>query len=195
MDMFRVSHIPVVNDGNYIGLVSDKFIYDLNLTETPVDKEIDKFDSSHIHSEQHIFEAGILMYKLKLSVLPVLKPDHTYLGAITLYDLARRFAKLFSLTETGGVIILDVNIHDYSMTQISRIMDMNDARILSFFLNQIGGTNQAELILKLDRVDLSSIIESLNRFDYRVKSVYLDHSMVQDLYMDRYDLFMKYMNI
>lgn len=135
------------------------------------------------------------MYKLKLSVLPVLKPDHTYLGAITLYDLARRFAKLFSLTETGGVIILDVNIHDYSMTQISRIMDMNDARILSFFLNQIGGTNQAELILKLDRVDLSSVIESLNRFDYRVKSVYLDHSMVQDLYMDRYDLFMKYMNI
>ena len=99
MDLYRVSHIPVVNDLEYVGLVSDKLIFDLNILEEPIGKEQDKLDTSHAHKNQHIFEVAMVMYKLKISVLPVLDDNHNYLGAITLYDLARRFAHLFSLQE------------------------------------------------------------------------------------------------
>jgi acetoin utilization protein AcuB len=37
MDVFRVSHIPVVNDSTYAGLVSDKLIYDLDLLDKPIE--------------------------------------------------------------------------------------------------------------------------------------------------------------
>lgn len=195
MDTYRVSHIPVVNDTQYLGLVSDKLIYDLNLLEEPIKNQLDKLNTSHVHQEQHIFEIAILMYKLKLSVLPVLDSDHYYLGAITLYDLARRFAKLFSLEEMGGVIILEMNVNNYSLSEISRIVEGNDAKILSCFLDRKHGTNMLDVILKLDKEDLSQVIQAFMRYDYNVKAVYLDKSEIKDLYKDRFDLFMKFMNI
>lgn len=195
MDVYRVSHIPVVNGSIYLGLVSDKLIYDLNLLELPIELQLDKLNTSHVHKDQHIFEVAILMYKLKLSVLPVLDSDHNYLGAITLYDLARRFAKLFSLEEIGGIIILEMNVNNYSLSEISRIVESNDIKILSCFLDRKPGTHILDVILKLNDDELSPLIQAFMRYDYNVKAVYMDQSEIGDLYKDRFDQFMKFMNI
>ena len=195
MDVFRVSHIPVVNDNQYLGLVSDKLIYDLNLNDVVLETILDKLDTTHAHKDQHIFEVAILMYKLKLSVLPVLNDDHYYIGAITLYDLARRFAKLFSLQEIGGVIVLEMNENEYSLTEISKIAESNGYKILSFFLDRKSGTHSLDVIMKLDKDELSALIQAFMRYNYTVKAVYLDQSMLTDLYMERYEQFMKYMNL
>ena len=195
MDVYRVSHIPVVDDDKYLGLISDKLIYDLNLTEEAVSSALDKLDTTHAHKDQHIFELAIVMYKLKISVLPVLDDDHYFLGAISLYDLARRFANLFSLQELGGVLVLEMNVNDYSITQISQIIEGNDVKILSFFIDRKPGTNNMDVILKLNKEELSGVVQALMRYNYNVKAVYQDQSMLGDLYQDRYDQFMKFMNI
>ncbi len=195
MDLYRVSHIPVVNDLEYLGLVSDKLIFDLNILEEPIGKEQDKLDTSHAHKNQHIFEVAMVMYKLKISVLPVLDNDHSYLGAITLYDLARRFAHLFSLQEIGGVLVLEMNVNDYSLVEISKIVENNGGKVLSSFIDRKPGISNLDVILKLDTEELSAINQAFMRFGYNVKAVYLDNSMLDDLYDDRYEQFMKYMNI
>jgi CBS domain-containing protein len=195
MDVYRVSHIPVVDNSKYLGLVSDKLIYDLNLTDEPISKELDKLNTTHAHINQHIFELAIVMYKLKISVLPVLDDDHYYVGAITLYDLARRFASLFSLQEMGGVLVIQTNVNDYSVSQISQIIESNDVKILSFFIDRKPGLSTMDLIIKLNKIELSGVVQSLMRYDYNVKAVYQDESMLNDLYKDRYDQFMKFMNI
>ncbi|SEU08434.1 CBS domain-containing protein [Draconibacterium orientale] len=195
MDVYRVSHIPVVDEAKYLGLVSDKLIYDLNLVEAQLSTAIDKLNTTHAHSDQHIFELAIVMYKLKISVLPVLDEDHYYLGAITLYDLARRFASLFSLQEVGGVLVIEMNVSDYSVAQISQIVESNDVKILSFFIDRKPGSNVLDVILKLDSDELSGVVQALMRYDYKVKAIYQDRSMLNDLYQDRFDQFMKFMNI
>jgi len=195
MDMYRVSHIPVVNDSKYLGLVSDKLIYDLNLVDEPIEKELDKLNTTHAHVDQHIFELAIVMYKLKISVLPVLNKEHYYIGAITLYDLARRFAALFSLQELGGVVVIETTPSEYSMTQISQIVESNDVKILSFFIDRKPGINTIDLILKLNSEELSGVVQTLTRYNYMVKAIYQDRSMLNDLYKDRFDQFMKFMNI
>lgn len=195
MDIFRVSHIPVVDDSKYLGLVSDKLIYDLNLVEESLSKAFEALDTTHVHKDQHIFEVAILMYKLKISVLPVVDGDHYYLGAITLYDLAQRFASLFSLQEMGGVLVLELNVNDYSLSQISQIIESNDVKILSFFIDRKPGTSNMDVIFKLDSEELSGVVQALMRYDYNIKAVYQDRSMLTDLYTDRYEQFMKFMNI
>jgi CBS domain-containing protein len=195
MDVYRVSHIPVVDDDKYLGMVSDKLIYDLNLVGKPISNELEKLNSTHAHKKQHIFELAMVMYKLKISVLPVLDTDHYYFGAITLYDLARRFAKLFSLQEVGGVVVLELNVNDYSVAQISQIVESNDVKILSFFIDRHPGTNNMDVILKLDSEELSGVMQAFSRYDYNVKAIYQDQSMLDDLYQDRFDQFMKFMNI
>ncbi len=195
MNLHRVSHLPVVDDEKYIGMISDKLISDLNLENQPVGIKPDKLIPAHVQTAQHIFEVAVLMYRLKLSVIAVLDAEKKYVGGITLYDLSRRFARYFSLQEVGGILVLAVNVADYSLTEISRIVESNDTKILSFFMNPQPGKNSLELVLKLDREDLSAVIQTFMRYDYNVKGIFSDHSMLSDLYKDRYEQFVKYMNI
>lgn len=195
MDVFRVSHLPVVKEKEYLGLISDKFIYDLNLLDSPIEKQMMQLHTPHVHKSQHVFEVASIMYKLKLSVVPVVDDEHTYLGVITLYELARKFAQLFSLQEPGGVIILEVSMHNYSLSQIGQIAEGNDMRILSLFVNKIQDSDNLNVTLKLDKLDLSPIIQTFMRYDYNISAVYTDDSMLGDLYQDRMDQFLRYMDI
>ena len=117
------------------------------------------------------------------------------MGSITLYDLARRFASLLSLQEMGGVLVLEMNVNDYSVAQITQIIESNDVKILSFFVDRKPGTNMLDVIIKLNTEELSAVVQALMRYDYNVKATYQDRSMLNDLYKDRYDQFMKFMNI
>jgi CBS domain-containing protein len=195
MDVFKVVHLPVVNEHEYLGLVSDKLIYDLNLAEQTFESLVGKLPMTFVRDNQHIFEVASIMYKLKLSVLPVLNEDHDYLGVVVLYDLARKFSNLYSVHEPGGVILLEINSQDYSLAQISQIVEANDAKILSLFVNREYGTKTLVLTIKLNIVELSPVIQTFLRYNYIVKAVYMDNSMLNDLYGDRFDQFMKYMNV
>jgi acetoin utilization protein AcuB len=195
MDVFKVIHLPVVNEKEYIGLVSDKLIYDLNLTDKTFEGQVGKLPTPHVHDNQHIFEVASIMYKLKLSVVPVLNDEHDYQGVIVLYDLARKFSNLYSVHEPGGVILLEINSQDYSLSQIAQIVEANDAKILSSFVNREYGSKNLVLTIKLNIVDLSAVLQTFMRYNYIVKAVYMDNSMLNDLYEDRYDQFIKYMNI
>ncbi len=194
MDVFRVSHLPVVDENKYLGTISDKMIYDLDLIDAVIAEQDVKLSTPHVHYSQHIFEIASIMYKLKLSVVPVLDEKHSYLGVITLYDLARRFSNLYSVHEPGGVILLEMNTHDYSLSQIAQIVESNDVKILSSFINRVPGTKSLLVTIKLNTIDLSAVIQTLERYNYNVKAVYMDDSALNDLYDDRFEQFMKYMN-
>ena len=195
MDVFKVTHLAIADGGEYLGLVSEKMIYDLNLAGDSFESQVGRLPTPHVHDEQHVFEVASIMYKLKLSLVPVLNNEHDYLGVIVLYDLARRFSNLYSVHEPGGVILIESSVNDYSLGQITRIIESNDAKILSLFVNREYGSRSLLITVKLNIVELSPIIQALMRYDYKIRGVYMDNSMLKDLYEDRYDQFMKYMNI
>lgn len=195
MEEYRVWHLPVVEDEKYLGLVSDRLIEDLNLLEEPIDKASDKFFTAHAHAEDHLFELVGLMFKLNLSVLPVVDGNHYYLGSIEFYHLAKRMSELLALDEAGGVLVLEMHVSEYSLAQLSQIIESDNVRILNLFTQRKSGTQFLDVILKLNTDELSGIIQTLARYDYTVKAVFHDKSMIKDLYEDRFNQFMKYMNI
>jgi len=100
-----------------------------------------------------------------------------------------------SLLEPGGIIILETTWNNYSASQISQIVEGNDARILSLFVTRISQTDNIEVMLKLDKVDLSSVIQTFTRYDYQIAAVYMDDSALNDMYEDRLGQFLRYLNI
>ncbi|MDP2888846.1 MAG: CBS domain-containing protein [Bacteroidota bacterium] len=195
MEIFRISHLPVVDGKELIGLISDKIIYDLNVTDKPVGDYVEHLLSPHVHTDQHIYEVFSAISVLKLSAVPVLDLHHEYCGVITVFDLAQKFADLVAVREPGGVIVLELNSIDYSLSQIAQIVEGNDAKILSFYVNQAEDSKMMDITLKINVVDLSSIIQTFVRYDYNIKAVYMDESIIQNLYDDRYDQLIKFMNI
>ncbi len=195
MEIFRISHLPVVAGKELIGLISDKIIYDLNIIDKPVGDYVEHLLSPHVHTNQHIYEVFSAISVLKLSAVPVLDLHHEYCGVITVFDLAQKFADLVAVREPGGVIVLELNSIDYSLSQIAQIVESNDAKIMSFYINHEEDSKMMDVTLKINVVDLSSIIQTFVRYDYNIKAVYMDESIIQNLYDDRYDQLMKFMNI
>ena len=195
MEVFRISHLPIVDNKRLVALVSDKIIYDLNIIEKPLGEYASHMLSPFVRTNQHIYEVFSTISMLKLSAVPVLDLYDEYVGVITVFDLVQKFSDLVAVKEPGGIIVLEINSIDYSLPQIAQIVEGNDAKVLSFYIHQLPDSMVMEVTLKTNVVDLSAIIQTFVRYDYNIKAVYMDESNVKDLYDDRFDQLMKFMNI
>ena len=96
MDIFRISHLPIVNNTEFLGLISDKDIYDMNMAEEPIGNHTLSLTRSAVTCDQHIYEVIELAARFELTVIPVLDDKNNYLGIITQTDLLKYFSdKIF----------------------------------------------------------------------------------------------------
>jgi len=195
MDIFRISHLPIVNNKEFLGLISDQDIYDLNMAEEPIGNQKLSLFSPYIYAEQHIYEAIELVSRLKLTVVPVLDEEKKYLGLITQGDLLHHFADLSALRHPGGIVELELNINDYSLSQIAQIVEGNDARILGMYVSSPEDSMKMYVTLKLNVTNLAPIIQTFNRYNYTVRASYMQDEEMEALLNKRYESFMKYLSI
>jgi acetoin utilization protein AcuB len=195
MDIFRISHLPIVNNEDFLGLISDKDIYDYNMAEEPIGNHTLSLFSPYVTEDQHVYEVIELASRLSLSIIPVLSNNSHYKGVITQNDLIHYFADFSALKEPGAIIILEMSIHDYSLSQISQIVESNEAKILSLYISSHSSSTRLELTLKINKSDLTSIIQTFTRYNYTIQSTFMDHDDMDSLYENRYDMFMKYLSI
>jgi Mg/Co/Ni transporter MgtE (contains CBS domain) len=195
MDIFRISHLPIVNNTEFLGLISDTDIYDMNTPDEPIGNHNLSLFSPFVMEDKHVYEAVELISRLKLSVIPVLDTNKNYLGMITAQRLMQYMGEMFAVKNPGGILIIELNANDYSMTQIAQIVESNDAKILSMYITSPPDSLKMELTLKINRIDLTSIIQTFVRFDYTIKAQFMEHDEMDSLYSNRYEQFLLYLNI
>ncbi len=192
---FKLSHLPLVENKKYIGLVSEDDILDFNNTGEKLGAYLRNLYKPFVLQTEHIFEVLRVATNLKSTIIPVVDADMHYLGVITMQSLLYSFAKMSSISDVGGVIVLDLESkNDYVMSDIARIVESNDAHILSLFLNRNAENDTLSVWLKVDVTDIRAIIATFNRYEYTVKA-YFDESDMSDIYKDRFDSLMNYLNI
>jgi acetoin utilization protein AcuB len=194
MDEFKVSQLPIVNKHEYLGLISDTDILDMNITDDELGKNKLSLLRPFVLESQHIYEVIKMVSSMKLSVLPVLDVHENYVGLIPVVSLIHQFATLAATRDPGGIIVLEMNLHDYSMTQIAQIVEGNDAKILSSYLNSLPDSTMIEITLKLNKEDLSGILQTFYRYNYNVKASFHQSEFSDDM-KNRFDSFMNYINI
>lgn len=195
MDIFRISHLPIVNNQEFLGLISDQDIYDLNMAEEPIGNHKLSLFSPYVYDYQHIYEAIEVISRLNLTVVPVLDEDKNYLGLITQGDLLKHFADLAALKQPGGIIELELNVNDYSLSQIAQIVESNDAKILGLYVSSPEESTKLNVTLKLNVTNITSVIQTFNRYNYTVIASYMTEDEEDSLLSHRYESFMKYLSI
>ncbi len=194
MDEFKVSHLPIVDKHEYLGLISDTDILDLNITDEELGKRKLSLVRPFVLQGQHVYEVIKMVSNLKLSVLPVLDENQHYVGLIPLTSLLMEFAKLAATREPGGIIVLEMNIHDYSLTQIAQIIEGSDGKILSCYVNSMADSTKIEVTIKTNKEELSGILQTFFRYNYTVKASFQQSEFLDDM-KNRFDSFMNYINI
>jgi CBS domain-containing protein len=193
MEEYRVSHLPIVNNVDFLGLISEDDLYDYADPEAPIGAHKLSLSKPFVEAHQHIYEVIKMAAEQKLTLIPVLDAHNAYLGVIRLDDLVHTFAKLTAVDQPGGIISLEMNVHDYSVSEIAQIVESNDAKILSLYFSAVPDTTKIEVTLKVNRLDLAPIIQTFNRYNYTiVASIFEDEN--EEL-QDRYDSLMRYLNV
>ncbi len=194
MENFRVSHLPVVNNTDFLGLVSDSDIYALDDPDAALGSHHLSLFSPFVLEQQHFYEVVDLVHRLNLTIIPVLNQDKVYLGSIVLRDLVKHFARFIAADQPGAIIILSMTSHDYSITEIGRLIEENNAKLLSLSAVSPPDSMQLEVSLKVNTQDVTSILRSFERYGYAIHATYLEDEELDDLYRSRYEEFMRYLN-
>ena len=134
------------------------------------------------------------MSSLNLTLIPVLDETEFYKGCITLKGIVQNLSNMASVQNPGGVIVLELNQNDYSVTQIGNIVESNDAKILSLHVSSIPDSTKIEVTIKINREDLSRVLQTFNRYNYTIKASYNYGDYDNDL-KSKLDEFMHFLNI
>ena len=194
MNEYKISHLPIVNNIDFLGLISEADINNLNNTKAPLGNHLLSLTHPFVTEYQHIFEVIKLIASLKLTLVPVLNDKNHYLGVITLNNLVDHFSKIIAVQNPGGVIVLEINYNDYVLTEIAQIIESNDAKILSLYVTSHPDSTKMELTLKINKIDIYSILQTFNRYNYIIKASYSEGDDFDDL-QERYESLMKYLDI
>lgn len=194
MEEYKVSHLPIVNNDNFLGLISEQDIYDLNDFDEPLGNHKLSLKNPYVNEHQHIYNILKIIDELGLTVIPVLDDRDKYLGCISMQGLVSFIAGIYSIDNPGGVMVLEVSEQDYSLTEIANIVESNDAKILSAFITSHRDSTRLEVVIKVSKIDLDSILQTFDRYDYIVKATFGEKDSNEDL-RERYDSLMNYLNI
>ncbi len=192
MAEFKVRHLPIVNDDQYLGLVSEEELTDRDTALLLSDISL-TLTTPYVLEEQHIYDVIRTFYENKISVVPVLNLSKTYLGVIPNIAVIDSIAELTSVTQPGGVIVLEITNANNSLAYMAQIVEADNARILSSYVRTFPDSTRMEVTLKINKPDVSAISSAFVRYGYDIKAVFGVNDDDHDT-MDRYDSLMNYLN-
>jgi CBS domain-containing protein len=195
MDENKISFIPVVNKNKYVGLLSEDEIFNLADPDQPIKDQKITIKNPYVRIYQHVFDVVRVMAEFKISVLPVTDEKNRYIGSITYADLFEWFSEYAAFSNPGGIIVLELNQNDYVLSQIAQIVESQDAKIVSLDVVFEKDSTVMDVIIKVNKLEIQSLIQTFNRYNYVIKATYTEDESSENDLRDRYDALMNYLNI
>ena len=195
MEELRCNQLPVVENSKFLGLISEEIILDKN----NIDKPISAFElegaECFVNVHQHFYDVVKLASDYEVQLVGVLDDEKEYLGVITVQDTITSFAQTAAVQAPGAIIVLSMDARDYSLSEISRLIESENAKILGSTIRDDSlDISKIKLTLKINKTDLSHIVATLERFDYKIIARFQEPKVFDDS-QERIDILMKYLNI
>lgn len=193
MNDFYVRHLPIVNNKQLLGVLSEDDILNYDAKEAVGSYSL-SLTRPYAKDSDHLYEVMRLLAQYKLTIIPVVDHESNYIGLITQEDLLRYFSNTGSFAEAGSIIVLEISKRDYALSEISRIVESENAAILSTFITSDPNSLKLEVTLKINKQNVQAIIATFERFNYQVKATFNESDYIDSL-KDRYDALMAYLNV
>lgn len=193
MDDYKLRHLPLLKDNTYHCLVSEKDL--LALADLSLPLGLPVLVAPSVRPSDFLFEAMGLTVRYDLSLLPVVSEAGDYLGAVLPERLLAEISKWCAADGGGSVIVLEIWPQDYALSEIARLVESNNAHLLSLLSYHDMSTGRTRLILKIDLEDASPVIRSFERFDYTVVCHFMRSGVIDNELRQRMDELLFYMNM
>jgi len=192
---FRITQLPIVDDNAYKGIITEDMLYEINNPDATIAAIEPFYEDVFVGEDQHFYDVMRLATDHNLRIIAVVDTTNLFVGVITVRDTLAAFARTFANQSAGAIIVMSMNYRDYSLSHISRLIEENNTKILSSYVDTDPyDTNLIKLTLKLDKTELTPILATLERFEYRVIAKFQENPDA-DIQKERLDMFFRYFDI
>ncbi|MFD2785935.1 CBS domain-containing protein [Hymenobacter rubripertinctus] len=196
LEEFHVGQLPVLENRLYRGLITESDLIDQEGTDGLLGSLQLGFADVHVQHDQHFYNIIELAVQNKIQLVPVLDDQHEYLGVVTVSDTLAAFGRVPVASGQQGILVLAMEERDYSLTQISRYVEENNAKIMSAHVAQDEhDPYRIRLTLKLNTPNIARIIATLERFGYSITAQFSGAGEPSEDEQQRYDALLRYLNV
>jgi acetoin utilization protein AcuB len=195
LEEFHVGQLPVLDNRQYQGLVTEADLADFDNPETLLSELPLGFTDIFVRPDQHFYRVMELAIENKIQLVPVVDERREYAGVVTISDALAAFGQQPAGGQ-GGILVLTMEERDYSLSQISRYVEENNAKIISAHVAQDEhDPYRVRLTLKLNTDSLTRITATLERFGYLVTAQFNGTATMGEDEHERYDGLLRYLSI
>lgn len=186
------SHIPIENNGVYIGCISENDAYCFESEKTIADCNY-ALEGFFVRDTTTWLDVLEEFAQNSCNIMPVLGEHNKYLGYYELNDIIGLFNETPFFAEPGGILIVEKGISDHSFSEISQIVESNDAKLLGAFISKME-SDVVQVTLKIGNTGLNDVIQSFRRYSYNIVSGHEEDTYIESL-KERSDYLKKYLDI
>ncbi|MBS1602869.1 MAG: CBS domain-containing protein [Bacteroidetes bacterium] len=191
---FHVTHLPVVVEDKLAGLVSEDDLLNVENDETLLAQLQASFSKIAAHADGFFYEAVQLANENGLTLIPVIAGEAEYAGSIIASDLLKQLGRTAGVNDLGGIIVLEMDKISFSFTEISKLVETNDAQIIQLNTYKDGTSGNFYITLRINKAEISDIVATFQRYEYQVK-YYFGEELYENELRSNYDHLMNYLNI
>lgn len=193
MDEYDVLHLPVLSEEKFAGIISKDDLLDMDEKAFLASAETAPQKIS-VKGEEHFLAALKLIAENDLSLLPVVNEQSELMGVIPAKEMLRTLSGFVGNEDKGGIIVLESDKRNFSFGEISRLVETNDAYITQLNTHTEGDTGQLVITLKVNRIEISDIVATFQRYEYNVRFYFGQEEYANEL-KENYNHLISYLNM
>ena len=162
MDEFRVKELPVIHGKQFLGFISEEMLYDTDIMHAKVGSYPLKGQSSVVSINTHYYDILKVQSEHNMEMVAVVDFQAEFRGVVLISDIVKEFAKTAIVNSEGAIISLKTSLSDYSLSEISRIVEMNGSIILGAnVMPDVDDSSLIEIVLRINHQDVNQIATGL----------------------------------
>ncbi len=165
---FKVTHLPVVAEGKFLGLISEEDLLDVEDQKITIEVLQESLVQAAVPENAHFLIAINCSVQFDTNVVPVVNQLNDYIGVITTADLLKELANFAGANEIGGIIALEMERSQFSISEISRIVESNDCTILHLNTTVHADTGMLTVTIHINKREIATVVATFERYDYHV---------------------------
>ena len=190
----RYQHLPVLDGAQYVGLVGVEDLEEAQDASAELISLQPIFTKPLVRSADHFLQALRMRAKYFVDLIPVVNEENEWEGAVGDEKLLDNLSKLTGVSDSGSIVVLSMPLHDYAPGEINRLVESNDAMIMHMNTQQDPHSGVMQVVLRINREEVSDLIATFQRHEYNVLYYYGDESYDNSL-QNNLDHLLNYLNI
>lgn len=165
---FKATHLPVVSEDKYLGLVSEEDLLDLEDEKLPIEALQQSFTPVQVPDDVHFLAAVSRSIEADSNIVPVVNKTGHFLGVISANDLLKILAAFSGAEAIGGLVVLEMERSNYHISEISRIVESNDCTILHLNTSTNKSNGLLTVTVHINKKEIAAVVATFERYDYDV---------------------------